>query len=90
LQTANFETNNKIMITPNLASIPPAAPGDLAVEPYISKKEVARRMGRTTRCISKMMKKGMIPYYKFGHRRAFRWSEIQSHLAQTCRVEGRE
>jgi hypothetical protein len=69
-------------------SIPltPITPGDLAVEPYINKKEVARRMGRTTRGVDKMMRRGMIPYYKFGYRCAFRWSEIQQHLSETCRV----
>ena len=82
--------NTTIKTLPETTALPPVAASMIAVEPFISKKEVARRMGRTTRCISKMMKKGMIPYYKFGYRRAFRWSEIQSHLAQTCRVEGRE
>jgi len=69
-------------------SIPftPLTAGELAVEPYINKKEVARRMGRTTRGVDKMMRRGMIPYYKFGYRCAFRWSEIQQHLAETCRV----
>jgi len=57
-----------------------------AVEPYINKKEVARRMGRTTRGVDKMMRRGLIPYYKFGYRVAYRWSEIQQHLAETCRV----
>jgi hypothetical protein len=59
---------------------------DLAVEPYINKKEVARRLGRTTRGVDKMMRRGLIPYYKFGYRVAYRWSEIQNHLAETCRV----
>jgi len=67
--------------------LPSAEKGsDLAVEPYINKKEVARRMGRTTRGVDKMMRRGQIPYYKWGYRCAFRWSEIQQHLAQTCRV----
>jgi excisionase family DNA binding protein len=47
---------------------------------------VAKRLGNTTRTVDNMMRRGMIPYYKLGYRVAFRWSEIQSHLAQTCRV----
>ena len=43
-------------------------------------------MGRTTRGVDKMMRRGLIPYYKFGYRVAYRWSEIQQHLAETCRV----
>jgi predicted DNA-binding transcriptional regulator AlpA len=58
----------------------------LAVEPFINKPEVGRRLGRTTRSVNDLMRRGMIPYYKLGYRVAFRWSEIQSHLAQTCRV----
>ena len=60
--------------------------GEFAFEPYIDKREVARRMGRGVRAVESMMRRGMIPYYKLGYRVAFRWSEIQSHLAETCRV----
>ena len=60
--------------------------GAIAVEPYIDKHEVARRLGKTTRTVDNMMRRGMLPYYKLGYRVAFRWSEIQNHLAQTYRV----
>lgn len=70
-------------VNQNLA---PVTPDALAVEPYINKKEVARRLGRTTRGVDKMMRGGLIPYYKFGYRVAYRWSEIQKHLAETCHV----
>lgn len=66
-----------------------AAPANIAVESYIDKHEVARRMGSTTRTVDSMMRRGLIPYYKLGYRVAFRWSEIQSHLVETCRVEAR-
>jgi len=66
-----------------------AAPADMAVEPYIDKHEVARRMSSTTRTVDSMMRRCLIPYYKLGYRVAFRWSEIQSHLVETCRVEAR-
>jgi excisionase family DNA binding protein len=62
---------------------------DLATEPYINKPEVARRLGRTTRAVEKMMRRGIIPYYKLGYRVCFRWSEIQAHLAERYRVNGR-
>lgn len=59
---------------------------DPAAEPFIGKAEVARRLGRTLRAVNKLMKRGRIPYYKFDWRVAFRWSEVQTHLAETCRV----
>lgn len=69
------------------------SPGDtsqtaaqLAVEPFIDKHEVALRLGRTTRTVDNLMRRGFVPYYKVGFRVQFRWSEIQSHLAQTCRI----
>ena len=65
----------------------PAAPTLVeAVEPFIKKPEVAKRLGRTVRTVDAMMRRGQIPYYKFGYSVAFRWSEITDHLAQTCRV----
>jgi excisionase family DNA binding protein len=56
------------------------------VEPFIKKPEVAKRLGRTVRTVDAMMRRGQIPYYKFGYSVAFRWSEITNHLAQTCRI----
>jgi len=58
-------------------------------EPFIDKREVARRMGRTVRAVDKMMRNGVLPYYKFDWQVAFRWSEIEVHLARTCRVAGK-
>ena len=59
---------------------------ELAVEPFINKRVVARRMGRTIRSVDSLMKRGIIPFYKLGPSVLFRWSEIQSQLSQTCRV----
>jgi excisionase family DNA binding protein len=78
-------------VQPTPASFPArteceASSGGNAVEPFINKREVAKRLGNTTRTVDNMMRRGMIPYYKLGYRVAFRWSEIQSHLAQTCRI----
>ena len=64
----------------------PLSAGELAVEPFINKKEVARRLGWSTRGVDNMMQRREIPYYKFGRRCAYRWSEILQHLAETCRV----
>lgn len=72
-----------------MTSIAPA-PSELAVEPFIDKREVARRMGRTVRAVDKMMRKGILPYYKFDWQVAFRWSEVEAQLARTCRVSARE
>ena len=86
-----MSTNTPVHLTqstPHPASghLLPNAEKEIAVEPYINKREVAQRLGNTTRTVDNMMRRGMIPYYKLGYRVAFRWSEIQSHLAQTCRV----
>ena len=64
----------------------PSEPGALVGEPFINKREVARRLGRTIRGVNLLMRRKIIPFYKFDERPAFRWSEIQSHLAQTCRT----
>lgn len=75
---------DKVEATPGTNAVPAAV--DPAAEPFISKAEVARRLGRTLRTVDKLMKRGRIPYYKFDWRVAFRWSEVQAHLAETCRV----
>jgi excisionase family DNA binding protein len=70
----------------DLASFASEPGADSGAEPFISKREVARRLERTPRTVEGLMRRGIIPYYKLGYRVAFRWSEIQEHLAQTCRV----
>ena len=59
---------------------------ELAVEPYIKKREVARRLERTPRTVENMMRDGKIPFYRIGNRVLFRWSEVQNHLTETCRI----
>jgi hypothetical protein len=55
-------------------------PGDR----FISKTDVAVRLGKTPRTIEHWMQQGVIPYIKIGKgRRAtvlFKWSDIESHL----------
>jgi excisionase family DNA binding protein len=55
-----------------------------AGERYLSKVEVAARLGMTARTIEHWMQRGIIPYFKIGKgRRAtvlFKWAEIEAHL----------
>ena len=67
----------------------PVASAEIAVEPFIGKAEVARRMNKTLRTVDNWMARGILPYYKIGRSVGFKWSEIESHLAQTCRVSCR-
>lgn len=56
------------------------------VEEYIEKAEVGRRLSLRPRTINEWMKRGRLPYYKVGRTVRFKWSEIERHLGQTCRV----
>ncbi len=55
-----------------------------AGERYLSKMEVAARLGMTVRTVEHWMRRGIIPYVKIGKgRRAtvlFKWAEIEVHL----------
>lgn len=65
----------------------PGAPdASVAVEPFIKKRDVAKRLGKTVRTVDNWMQRGILPYYKIGRSIEFKWSEIEAHLAQTCRV----
>jgi excisionase family DNA binding protein len=55
-------------------------------EGFIGKKEVARRLNKGMRTVDYWMERGILPYYKIGRSVEFKWSEVESHLAQTCRV----
>ncbi len=55
-------------------------------ETYIKKGEVARRLQKTVRTVENLMRRGIIPYYKIGRSVDFKWSDIESQLALTCRV----
>jgi excisionase family DNA binding protein len=56
------------------------------VEPFITRPEVARRLNKTVRTVDNWMKRGILPYYKIGRSVSFRWVEIETALARTCRV----
>jgi hypothetical protein len=57
----------------------------MAAEPFIGKPEVARRLGRTARCVEQMMARGILPFYRWDSQAAFRWSEVQLALANSFR-----
>jgi len=56
------------------------------VEEFINKNEVARRLGKTLRTVDNWMRRGLLPYFKIGRSVAFKWSDVERHLAQNCRV----
>lgn len=58
-------------------------------EPYISKAEVAKRVGKTLRTVDVWMRRGVIPYFKIRHSVLFKWSDVEAHLAANYRVSKR-
>jgi len=63
-----------------------ARPAGKAVEEFITKREVANRLNKKVRTVDNWMKRGWLPYYKVGRSVVFKWTEIEVHLGQTCRV----
>lgn len=68
------------------ASLLPVVP---PVEPFIGKAEAAQRLGIKQRTLDQWLKVGRVPFYRIGRSVRLRWSEIQAHLADTCRVNRR-
>ncbi len=58
-------------------------------EPFIGKREVARRLGKTVRTVDNWMRRGMLPYYKCNRTVTFRWSEVQRFMGEEFLVCGR-
>lgn len=58
----------------------------VAFEPFITKTEVARRLGRPIRTVNCWMQRGLVPYYKMGPLVSFKWSEVEAQLKRLCRV----
>ncbi len=48
--------------------------------PFISKAEVARRLGKTTRTVEVWSKKGYLPFVKVGRSCLYRWPDIEARL----------
>ena len=83
--------------TPATAQSQPAASQAAAqisnlADGFISKAEVARRLGKTARTVEQWMRRGIIPYLKIGKgRRAtvlFKWADIEVHLKTNYGVGG--
>lgn len=72
---------------PMISSSEPQAPLD---EPFIDKKEACRRLSLKQRTIDSWMRRGVLPYYKMGQSVRFKWSEINTKLTRTCRVQNEE
>jgi len=72
------------MKTDSTETAPPNSNQIPAGERYLSKMEVAERLGMTARTIEHWMQRGIIPYLKIGKgRRAtvlFKWADIEAHL----------
>ena len=71
-------------LTPALS--PERRGGESLPEGFIGKKEVARRLNKGIRTVDYWMERGILPFYKIGRSVEFKWSEVEAHLAQTCRV----
>jgi excisionase family DNA binding protein len=56
------------------------------VEPFIDKRETAKRLGCGLRTIDSWMKRGILPFYKISRKISFRWSEVEVALRQKCHV----
>lgn len=59
------------------------APGN---EGFLDKAAVADRLGIRPRTVGEWAKQGKIPAYRIGNYLRFKWAEVESHLAATCRV----
>jgi len=73
-------------VTMNPNSLSHAAGVAQVVEGFINKPEVARRLGKKLRTVDNWMQRGILPYYKIGRSVSFKWSEIETALARTCRI----
>jgi len=57
-----------------------------AVEDFIDKLEVSRRLRMRPRTVDAWMRRGLLPYYKLGRVVRFKWSEVDAHLVKQCHV----
>ncbi|MBI1178478.1 hypothetical protein GC207_13675 [bacterium] len=66
---------------------PLPALGEVVTEKFITKRDVARRLGKTVRTVDHWMRRGLVPYYKIGRTVSFKWSEVERNLVENHRVE---
>ena len=63
------------------------ASGAAGAEPFIDKKEAARRLNCGMRTVDTWMHRGILPYYKVSKRVLFKWSDVEAVLERRCRVD---
>lgn len=63
----------------------PTSPTPVA-EGFIDKAQLAQRTMMSPRTLEDWMRQGRLPYYKLGRAVRFKWSEVEQHFTQTCRV----
>lgn len=64
--------------TPAASEAPPS-------NAYLTKGEVARRLGVKPKTIGEWANQGRLPAYRLGPYLRFKWAEVEAHLAATCR-----
>jgi excisionase family DNA binding protein len=89
LRTATTKNNTTEKIMAETAQTNSTGQPAAAPEGFIGKTEVARRLNKTIRTVDNWMNRGLLPYYKIGRSVEFKWSDVESHLRQTCRVARR-
>jgi excisionase family DNA binding protein len=57
-------------------------------ERFLTKKDVAKRLGIRPRTVSVWVQQGRLPVYRVGRYLRFKWNEVEEHLAATCRTPG--
>jgi excisionase family DNA binding protein len=57
-----------------------------AGEQLLDPKEVGKRLGLSPRTVSEMANAGRLPAYRIGIYLRFKWAEVETHLAATCKV----
>lgn len=62
--------------------------GTAIVEPYIDKREVARRLSIKLRTVESWMNRDWIPYYKMGKVVLFKWTEVDAQVSRAGRKTG--
>lgn len=55
-------------------------------EPFITKPMVAERMDVEIRTVTRLMRRGVLRYYKVGPMVRFKWSEVESDLREHFHV----
>ena len=64
---------------------PPATNGH-AVEGYLTKEEVAKRLKKTVRTVENWQRRGIVPFVKAGRSVLFKWADVEAHLQSNFRV----